>query len=62
MLFRSDSCGWFNVPTKDETRFQYESNHIYREAYKAAEAELATAQQATQQSQSVGTAGLDIRA
>lgn len=57
-----DSCGWFNVPTKDETRFQYESNHIYREAYKATEAELATAQQATQQTPSSGSAGLDIRA
>ena len=40
-----DSCGWFDVPTKDETRFQYESNHIYREAYKAAEAEIADAKQ-----------------
>ena len=40
-----DSCGWFDVPTKDETRFQYESNHIYREAYKAAEAEIAAAKQ-----------------
>ena len=58
-----DSCGWFDVPTKDETRFQYESNQIYCAAYKAAQAELATAQQAPpQQTQSNGTAGLDIRA
>ena len=58
-----DSCGWFACPTKDESRFQYESNQIYREAYNAAKAELATAQQATsQQTQSNGTAGLDIRA
>ncbi len=40
-----DSCGWFDVPTKDETRFQYESNQIYCEAYKAAEAEIAAAKQ-----------------
>ena len=57
-----DSCGWFDVPTKDETRFQYESAQIYCEAYKAAKAELATTQQATQQTQSGGTAGLDVRA
>lgn len=41
-----DSCGWFDVPTKDETRFQYESNQIYREAYRAAEAEIAAGKQA----------------
>ena len=40
-----DSCGWFDVPTKDETRFQYESAQIYCEAYKAAEAEIAAAKQ-----------------
>lgn len=40
-----DSCGWFDVPTKDETRFQYESNQIYREAYNAAKAEIAGAAQ-----------------
>ena len=40
-----DSCGWFDVPTKDETRFQYESNQIYCEAYKAAEAEIAAGMQ-----------------
>ena len=40
-----DSCGWFDVPTKDETRFQYESNQIYCEAYKEAEAEIAAARQ-----------------
>lgn len=42
-----DSCGWFNVPTKDETRFQYESNQIYCEAYKAAQAEMANGTQQT---------------
>lgn len=40
-----ESGGWFDVPTKDETRFQYESNQIYCEAYKAAEAEMAAAKQ-----------------
>lgn len=40
-----DSCGWFDVPTKDETRFQYESAQIYCEAYKAAEAEITAAKQ-----------------
>ncbi|MDE7220915.1 MAG: hypothetical protein K2O45_15080 [Oscillospiraceae bacterium] len=40
-----DSCSWFDVPTKDETRFQYESNQIYCEAYKAAEAEIAATKQ-----------------
>lgn len=57
-----ESGGWTSVPTADESRFQYESNQIYREAYKAAKAELATAQQATQQTPSSGSAGLDIRA
>lgn len=57
-----DSSGWFDVPTKDETRFQYESNQIYCEAYKEAEAELATAQQAIQQTASGESTGLDIRA
>lgn len=40
-----ESDGWFDVPTKDETRFQYESNQIYCEAYRAAEAEIAAAKQ-----------------
>ena len=40
-----DSCGWFDVPTKDETRFQHESAQIYCEAYKAAEAEIAAGKQ-----------------
>ena len=40
-----DSCGWFDVPTKDETRFQYESAQIYYKAYKEAEAEMAAAKQ-----------------
>lgn len=56
------SFGWIDVPTADEMRFQSESMQIYYKAYKEAEAELATAQQATQQTQSNGTAGLDIRA
>ena len=42
-----DSCGWFDVPTKDETRFQYESNQIYREAYNTAKAELSNGAQQT---------------
>ena len=42
-----DSCGWFDVPTKDETLFQYESNQIYCEAYNAAKAEMANAAQQT---------------
>jgi len=40
-----ESCGWFDVPTKDETRFQYESNQIYCAAYKAAQAEMANGTQ-----------------
>ena len=42
-----DSCGWFDVPTKDETRFQYESNQIYYAAYNEAKAEMAAATQQT---------------
>ena len=42
--YRSDG-GWTSVPTADESRFQYESNQIYREAYNAAKAEIAAAQQ-----------------
>jgi len=56
--FHSDNGFWNSVPTADETRFQYESNQIYREAYNAAKAELAAAQQ----SQHDGTTSLDIRA
>lgn len=63
MIAGYGSFGWTDVPTKDETRFQYESNQIYCAAYKAAQAEMSTAQQtATQQTQSSGTVGFDIRA
>ena len=41
-----DGGGWTSVPTADESRFQYESNQIYREAYRAAEAEIAAGKQA----------------
>ena len=44
--YRSDG-GWTSVPTADESRFQYESNQIYREAYNAAKAEIANAAQQT---------------
>ena len=44
--YRSDG-GWTSVPTADESRFQYESNQIYREAYNAAKAEMANAAQQT---------------
>ena len=58
-----DSCGWFDVPTKDETRFQYESNQIYREAYKAAEAEIATGKQTAAPAVSDdASAGFDVKA
>lgn len=58
-----DSCGWFDVPAKDETRFQYESNHIYREAYKAAEAEIADAKQTAAPAVSGDTsASFDVKA
>lgn len=40
-----DGGGWTSVPTADESRFQYESNQIYREAYNAAKAEIAAAKQ-----------------
>lgn len=55
--YHSDNGGWTSVPTADETRFQYESNQIYREAYNAAKAEVS----APQQTQSNGVEGLDIR-
>jgi hypothetical protein len=42
-----DGGGWTSVPTADESRFQYESNQIYREAYNAAKAEIAAAKQTT---------------
>ena len=40
-----DGGGWTSVPTADESRFQYESNQIYREAYNAAKAEIAAGKQ-----------------
>ena len=58
-----DSCGWFDVPTKDETRFQYESNQIYCEAYKAAEAEIAAGKQTAAPAVSGdAAAGFDVKA
>lgn len=45
--FHSDNGVWNSVPTSDETRFQYESNQIYREAYNAAKAEMAAAARQT---------------
>lgn len=47
---------WTSVPTKDESRFQYESNQIYREAYNAAKAEIAAAQNGGE------IAGFDVKA
>lgn len=47
MVAAYGSFGWTNVPTEDESRFQYESNQIYREAYNAAKAEMANAAQQT---------------
>ncbi len=58
-----DSCGWFDVPTKDETRFQYESAQIYCEAYRAAEAEIAAAKQTAAPTVSGGeSGGFDVKA
>ena len=54
---------WTSVPTKDESRFQYESNQIYREAYNAAKAEIAAAQQMAAPAQNGGEiAGFDVKA
>lgn len=47
MIAGYGSFGWTDVPTKDETRFQYESNQIYCAAYKAAQAEMANGTQQT---------------
>ena len=61
--YHSDNGGWTSVPTADESRFQYESNQIYREAYNAAKAELAAAQQTAAPAQGSGeTAGFDVKA
>lgn len=59
-----DSCGWFDVPTKDETRFQYESNQIYCAAYKTAQAEMANGTQQTAAPVVSGgaTGGFDVKA
>ena len=61
--YHSDNGGWTSVPTADESRFQYESNQIYREAYNAAKAELAAAAQQTAASPESGgaAAGFDVR-
>ena len=58
-----DSCGWFDVPTKDETRFQYESNQIYYAAYNEAKAEMAAATQQTAAPAVSGNAigGFDVK-
>ena len=58
-----DSCGWFDVPTKDETRFQYESNQIYYASYNEAKAEMAAATQQTAAPAVSGNAigGFDVK-
>lgn len=57
-----DSCGWFDVPTKDETRFQHESAQIYCEAYKAAEAEIAAGKQMAAPAQVAGeSTGFNVK-
>ena len=61
--YHSDNGYWTSVPTKDETRFQYESNQIYREAYNAAKAELSATQQTTAPAESSReTSGFDVKA
>lgn len=61
--YHSDNGYWTSVPTKDETRFQYESNQIYREAYNAAKVEIAAAQQTMAPTESSGeTSGFDVKA
>ena len=55
--------GWFDIPTADETRFQYESTQIYYEAYNAAKAEMDAAQQTTTPATSGdASAGFDVKA
>lgn len=55
--------GWFDIPTADETRFQYESTQIYYEAYNAAKAEINAAQQtAAPAASGYSSANLDIKA
>ena len=61
--FHSDNGFWNSVPTSDETRGQYESNQIYREAYNAAKAELAAGTQQAVPGMSGGaSAGFDVKA
>lgn len=61
--FHSDNGFWNSVPTSDETRFQYESNQIYREVYNAAKAEMAAAQQSAAPAVSSGaSARFDVKA
>ena len=58
-----DGGGWTSVPTADESRFQYESNQIYREAYNAAKAEIAAAKQTAAPAVSGDTpASFDVKA
>ena len=61
--YHSDNGYWTSVPTKDETRFQYESNQIYREAYNTAKAEMSAAQQTTPPAQDSGeSSGFNVKA
>lgn len=60
--YHSDNGFWNSVPTADETRFQYESAQIYREAYNAAKAEIAAAQQTAAPAVSGGaSASFDVK-
>ena len=55
--------GWIDIPTADETRFQYESAQIYRAAYNEAKAEMAAVQQTTAPAASGDTsASFDVKA
>ena len=55
--------GWFDIPTADETRYQYESTQIYYEAYNAAKAEMSVAQHTTTPATSGdASTGFDVKA
>lgn len=55
--------GWFDIPTADESRFQYESTQIYYAAYNEAKAEMAAAQQTiTPAASDDASASFDVKA
>lgn len=61
--YNSNGGGWTVIQTQEELKFQGEADAVYAQAFRAARAELAAAQQTAVPAQGSGeTAGFDVKA